>query len=171
MTKCEDQPPPSKNENRRHFIFGCCGPSDATIVITCFCGIYMYVLSLRGWFCLLEFAEEFWLFCFPTAPQLLFKIWGQLPTGFKSFLLVNGCCMLNESDDSYLLLLREEEIWLSCGWACPRTTSKMLAWCPLLYSVLFLSGMTLIFIIFFSFHVCLNSNSDAINFLLFFVKI
>lgn len=75
----------------------------------------MYVLSLRGRFCLLEYAEEFWLFCFPTAPQLLFKIWGQLPTGFKSFLLVNGRCMLNESDDSYLLLLREEEIWLSCG--------------------------------------------------------
>jgi hypothetical protein len=86
-------PPPSKKwKIKKHVILFVVdsGPSDTTVVFPCICGIYICMfLALEGGFACLNTPQNFAFFCFPTAPQLHFKIWGQLPTSFRSFLFIS----------------------------------------------------------------------------------
>lgn len=71
-------------------------------------------LALEDGFACLNMRWNFGCFVSRLPLSCFLKSGVSFPPVSRAF-LVNGRCMLNESDDSYLLLLREEEIWLSCG--------------------------------------------------------
>ena len=71
------KPPPSKIENKRHFIFifGCCGPScgpsGTTVVYYLLFDICIF-LALEDGFWLLEYAGNFCFVLFPDCPSAAF---------------------------------------------------------------------------------------------------